>query len=211
MRNRRGRGDGRSPRRARHRPRPDAGTARAGPRECAASPTSTIDFHEGDVEKLPFADAEFDVVLSQYGHMFAPRPDVAIAEMLRVLKPGGTIAFSTWPPELMVGRMFSLVGSYMPPPPPGVSAPPLWGDANVVRERLGERGKRHPLRPCEDDRTCAEPGAPSHDDGADRRSGDQAGRVAVRRRIRPGWTPFAMSTRRSSPTTFTITSSGRII
>jgi hypothetical protein len=54
-----------------------------------------------------------------------------------VLKPGGTIAFSTWPPELLIGRSFTLVGSYMPPPPPGVSPPPQWGDPNIVRERLG--------------------------------------------------------------------------
>lgn len=96
-----------------------------------------IDWHEGDVEALPFDDAAFDVVLSQYGHMFAPRPDVAVAEMLRVLKPGGALAFSTWPPELLVGRTFALVGRYMPPPPPGVAPPLLWGDPNVVRERLG--------------------------------------------------------------------------
>ncbi|HEY4580870.1 MAG TPA: class I SAM-dependent methyltransferase [Candidatus Acidoferrales bacterium] len=96
-----------------------------------------IDWREGDVEKLPFRDGEFDVVLSQFGHMFAPRPALAIAEMLRVLKPGGTIAFSTWPPELFTGRMFRLVAGYMPPPPPGVSPPPQWGDQNIVRERLG--------------------------------------------------------------------------
>jgi SAM-dependent methyltransferase len=96
-----------------------------------------IDWLEGDVEKLPFGDAAFDAVLSQYGHIFAPRPEVAIGEMLRVLKPGGTIAFSTWPPELFVGRMFALVSSYMPPPPPGVSPPPQWGDPNIVRQRLG--------------------------------------------------------------------------
>jgi len=96
-----------------------------------------IDWREGDVEKIPFGDATFDAVLSQYGHIFAPRPEVAIAEMLRVLKPGGTIAFSTWPPELFVGRMFALVSSYMPPPPPGVSPPPQWGDPNIVRQRLG--------------------------------------------------------------------------
>jgi SAM-dependent methyltransferase len=96
-----------------------------------------IEWHEGDAEELPFTDAMFDVVLSQFGHMFAPRPDVAIAEMLRVLKPGGTLAFSTWPPELFVGRGFSMVAGYLPPPPPGVSPPPLWGDPNVVRQRLG--------------------------------------------------------------------------
>jgi ubiquinone/menaquinone biosynthesis C-methylase UbiE len=96
-----------------------------------------VDWHEGDAEKLPFADASFDVVLSQYGHMFAPRPEVAVSEMLRVLKPGGTIAFSTWPPDLLMGRLFALIGSYMPPPPPGVSSPVQWGDPAVIRQRLG--------------------------------------------------------------------------
>ena len=57
--------------------------------------------------------------------------------MLRVLKPGGTIAFSTWPPELFVGRVFALTSSYLLPPPPGVAAPPLWGDPNIIRQRLG--------------------------------------------------------------------------
>ncbi len=98
-----------------------------------------IEFGEGDAEKLPLGDGMFDAVLSQFGHMFAPRPDLAVSEMLRVLKPGGTIAFSTWPPELFTGRMFRLVASYLPPPPPAVAPPPQWGDPNVVRERLGNR------------------------------------------------------------------------
>ena len=97
-----------------------------------------IEFTEGDAEALPYPDASFDVVLSQYGHMFAPRPEVVVAEMLRVLKPGGHIAFSTWPPELFIGRMFNLVGQYLPPPP-GVAPVTLWGDPNVVRERLGDK------------------------------------------------------------------------
>jgi ubiquinone/menaquinone biosynthesis C-methylase UbiE len=96
-----------------------------------------IDWHEGDVESLPFEEGLFDVVVSQFGHMFAPRPDVAVKEMLRVLKCGGTIAFSTWPPELFLGRMFAIAGRYAPPPPPGMSSPFQWGDPNVVRERLG--------------------------------------------------------------------------
>ena len=72
----------------------------------------------------------------QNGHMFAPRPAVAIREMLRVLKPGGTIAFSTWPPEGFVGRVFSLIAKYAPPPPE-VSPPTQWGSPDIVRERLG--------------------------------------------------------------------------
>lgn len=103
----------------------------------AALAAVDIEFREGDVEALPYGDASFDVVLSQFGHMFAPRPDVAIGEMLRVLRPGGTIAFSTWPPEHFVGQMFALVGKHMPPPP-GAAPPPQWGDPGVIRQRLGD-------------------------------------------------------------------------
>ncbi len=96
-----------------------------------------IEWHEGDVESLPFGDGAFDTVVSQFGHMFAPRHEVATREMLRVLKSGGVIAFSTWPPELCVGRLFMLIGRYLPPPPAFVSPPPQWGDPNIVRGRLG--------------------------------------------------------------------------
>jgi len=106
-------------------------------KENAALMRAEASFEEGDVEALPFPDASFDVVVSQFGHMFAPRPAVALGEMLRVLKPGGTIAFATWPPELFVGRWFVLMGRYAPPPPEGVAPPPQWGDPNIVRERLG--------------------------------------------------------------------------
>jgi SAM-dependent methyltransferase len=101
-----------------------------------------VDFVAGDAEALPYPDAAFDVVLSQFGHMFAPRPEVAVAEMMRVLKPGGRVAFATWPPDHFTGRMFALLGQYVPPPPAGAPSPappPQWGDPNVVRERLGAR------------------------------------------------------------------------
>ena len=97
---------------------------------------------EGDAESLPCPDAAFDVVLSQFGHMFAPRPEVAVAEMRRVLKPGGRGAFATWPPEHFVGRLFGFIAKNMPPPPPGAQPPPLWGNPNVVMERLA--GKFEP-------------------------------------------------------------------
>ena len=105
--------------------------------ENAAVADADVAWHEGDAESLPFVDGAFDVVLSQFGHMFAPRPEIATREMLRVLKPGGLIAFSTWPPELCIGRIFSLVGRYLPPPPAFVSPPPQWGDPTIVRDRLG--------------------------------------------------------------------------
>jgi SAM-dependent methyltransferase len=95
-----------------------------------------VDWKEGDAEALPYADASFDVVLSEFGHMFAPRPEVAIAEMRRVLKPGGRVAFATWPPEHFVGGLFSFMARYSPPPPPGVAPPPLWGIPAVIAERL---------------------------------------------------------------------------
>lgn len=101
-----------------------------------------IDFREGDVEALPFSDASFDVVLSQFGHIFAPRPAVAVDEMLRVLRPGGRIAFSTWPPDHYAGRQLALLARYMPPPPAASelpASPILWGEPSVIAERLGER------------------------------------------------------------------------
>lgn len=95
-----------------------------------------IVWKEGDVESLPFPDGGFDVVLSQFGHMFAPRPELAAREMLRVLRPGGTIAFATWPPESASGRLFHVNSKYLPPPaevPPNVQ----WGEPAAVEHRLG--------------------------------------------------------------------------
>lgn len=95
-----------------------------------------IDFKEGDVEDLPYSDASFDVVLSQFGHMFATNAQRAIDEMLRVLKPGGTIAFSTWPPEHFVGKLFALSAKYNPPPV-AIDPPSQWGIPSVIKDRLG--------------------------------------------------------------------------
>jgi SAM-dependent methyltransferase len=106
-------------------------------RENAGLAQVQIEWHEGDVEELPFEDRQFDTVLSQFGHIFAPRPETAIAEMLRVLKPGGTIAFSTWPPEFLVGQTGALAARYAPPPSTPVAPPMLWGDPKVIEQRLG--------------------------------------------------------------------------
>jgi ubiquinone/menaquinone biosynthesis C-methylase UbiE len=96
-----------------------------------------IDFVEGDAEALPYPDASFDVVISQFGHMFAPRPEVAVEELLRVLKKGGTIAFSTWPPHLFTGQMFALTNRFAPPPD-GVPPVTQWGEPAIIAQRLGE-------------------------------------------------------------------------
>src|SRR5690348_16194911 len=81
-----------------------------------------IEFTEGDAERLPYPDGTFDVVLSQFGHMFAPRPEIAVAEMRRVLKPSGRVAFVTWPRGLLVADFFAFVARHLPPPP-GVPSP----------------------------------------------------------------------------------------
>jgi SAM-dependent methyltransferase len=109
-------------------------------RESAKVCGADIRWEEGDAEALPFPDASFDVVLSQFGHMFAPRPEVATAEMLRVLKPGGRIAFATWPPEQVAGEFFAIGAKYVPPPP-GIPPVGEWGNPEVVRARLGNKVK----------------------------------------------------------------------
>jgi SAM-dependent methyltransferase len=109
-------------------------------RENARIADAAVEFSEGDVEALPYPDASFDIVLSQFGHIFAPRPDVALAQMLRVLRPGGRIAFSVWPPQSFVGHQFALMSQYLPPPPPGApqaAAPADWGERDVIARRLG--------------------------------------------------------------------------
>ena len=94
-----------------------------------------LDVHwvEGDAEALPFGDATFDRVLSVFGVQFAPHHEVVAGELLRVCRPGGTIGVATWTPEGLIGRMFKILGAYMPPPPPGASPPPKWGSEEHVR------------------------------------------------------------------------------
>jgi SAM-dependent methyltransferase len=103
----------------------------------AASEGLTIQFDEGDAEALPYADASFDVVVSMFGAMFAPRPELVAAELVRVCRPGGRIALANWTPEGFIGQMFKLTGKHVPPPP-GMPSPVQWGDEETVRERLRE-------------------------------------------------------------------------
>ena len=102
----------------------------------AQSENLRAQFREGDAEHLPFGDREFDVVLTMYGAMFAPRPDRVAAELVRVCKPGGTIAMANWTPQGFVGKNFRVTAKHVPPPP-GLPAPVLWGDEQVVRQRFG--------------------------------------------------------------------------
>jgi len=101
----------------------------------AASEGLDARFDEGDAEALPYPDASFDVVASIYGAMFAPRPELVAAELLRVCRPGGTIAMANWTGEGFIGRMFKTFARFIAPP--GMPAPVLWGDETVVGERFG--------------------------------------------------------------------------
>jgi SAM-dependent methyltransferase len=92
----------------------------------------TIDWIEGDAEELPFDDDTFDVVVSTFGCMFAPRHEVAAAEIARVLRPGGRIGIAAWTLDGSIGDFFHTLGALAPPPPPDFQPPPLWGSREHV-------------------------------------------------------------------------------
>jgi ubiquinone/menaquinone biosynthesis C-methylase UbiE len=91
-------------------------------------------FDVGDAEDLPYRDAEFDAVVSVVGAMFAPRPEVVAAELIRVCRPGGMIAMVNWTPQGFIGQMFKTIARHIAPS--GMPSPVLWGDDATVRERL---------------------------------------------------------------------------
>jgi SAM-dependent methyltransferase len=96
-------------------------------------------WRQADAESLPFDDSEFDDVLSAIGVMFAPHHRRSADELVRVCRPGGSIALASWTPEGFIGRMFATMKPFAPPPPPGAQPPPLWGDEQHVRDLLGDR------------------------------------------------------------------------
>src|SRR5690349_12198985 len=100
---------------------------------------TNVDWREADAEAMPFADAEFDYVISCVGVMFAPHHQLSADELLRVCRPGGTIGLISWTPGGYIGQMFSTMKPYQAPPPPGAQPPPLWGDPDHVRKLLGDR------------------------------------------------------------------------
>lgn len=108
-------------------------------RTSAAARGIELTWRPANAEALPFADAEFDAVLSCIGVMFAPHHQQAADELVRVCRPGGTIGVISWTPEGFIGQLFATMKPYVPAPPPGVSPPPLWGSAEHVTALLGER------------------------------------------------------------------------
>lgn len=106
-------------------------------RALATQSGADVRWQEADAEALPYADGEFDTVLSCIGVMFAPHHQTAAEELLRVCRPGGTVGLLSWTPEGFIGQLFATMKPYVPPPPAGVQPPPLWGSEDHVRALLG--------------------------------------------------------------------------
>ncbi len=107
---------------------------RAGER--AAVEGLTIALRHGDAEALPFLAGSFDAVTSVVGSMFAPNHRRTAAELVRVTRPGGTIALASWTPDGFVGAMFDTIAAYVPPPA-GLDSPMLWGTETHLDELFG--------------------------------------------------------------------------
>jgi ubiquinone/menaquinone biosynthesis C-methylase UbiE len=108
-------------------------------RRQASEQGAELEWREADAEALPFADNEFDKVISCVGVMFAPHHQPAADELVRVCRPGGMIGLISWTPEGFIGRLFATMRPYVVPPPPGVQPPPLWGNEEHVRSLFAER------------------------------------------------------------------------
>jgi ubiquinone/menaquinone biosynthesis C-methylase UbiE len=108
-------------------------------RERAASEGLKAEFREGDAEALPFGDKEFDVVVSMFGAMFAPRPNLVASELVRVCRADGVIAMANWTPTGFIGKNFAINHRYLPPPE-NLELPVSWGKEEVVQERFGKLG-----------------------------------------------------------------------
>jgi SAM-dependent methyltransferase len=115
-------------------------------RQRAAEEGLNATFQEGDAEQLPYPDAQFDVVMSMFGAMFAPRPELVASELARVCRPGGIIAMANWTPEGFVGQTFAVTARYVPLPE-GLPAPVLWGKEDILRERLGPHTSKITTKP----------------------------------------------------------------
>src|ERR1044072_4151231 len=115
-------------------------------RENAKTEGWNAQFAEGDAEALPYADGTFDVVMTMFGAMFAPRPELVVAELKRVCRPGGLIAMANWTPTGFIGQMFKINGTYLPLPP-GMASPVLWGVEETLRQRFAEGISKLELKP----------------------------------------------------------------
>lgn len=96
----------------------------------------TLDIDEGNCEALPYEDERFDTVITMFGAMFAARPERVATELLRVSRPGGKVVMANWTRSGFIGNMLKVTVAFVPAPA-DVPSPLLWGDEDIVRERLG--------------------------------------------------------------------------
>ncbi len=109
-------------------------------RKRALAEGHTVKFQEADAEGLPFADGSFDIVLSTFGVMFTPNQERAAKELARVCKPGGKIGLCNWTPESFIGKLFKVIGKYLPPAA-GMKSPALWGTRARLEQLFGDNAK----------------------------------------------------------------------
>ena len=105
-----------------------------------------IEWLEADAEDLPFEDNRFDVTLSMFAAMFAPRPHVVSRELFRVTKPGGKVVMANWAEDAVTAELFKLLARFAPPPPEDLEPTSLWGNEDVVRERFGPYAEEIEIR-----------------------------------------------------------------
>jgi len=115
----------------------------AGNKRAAAAGLRNLKFQEGDATNLQgVADHSFDLILSMFGAMFAPRPFDVAREMVRVTKPGGRIVMGNWIPNdpTFVSQVLKISSAFTPPPPEGFVSPMTWGVESHIIERFGQAG-----------------------------------------------------------------------
>src|SRR4029077_11276883 len=115
----------------------------AGNKRAAEAGLANIKFQEGDVTNLEgLPDKSFDLVVSIFGAMFAPKPADVAKEMVRVTKPGGRIVMGNWIPNdpTLVAQILKISSAYTPPPPEGFVSPMMWGIETKVIERFTGAG-----------------------------------------------------------------------
>jgi ubiquinone/menaquinone biosynthesis C-methylase UbiE len=137
----------------------------AGNRRAKDAGLTNIKFQEGDASNLyELKDHTFDLVVSIFGAMFAPKPFDVAKEMVRVTRPGGRIIMGNWIPNdpTLVAQVLKISSSYSPPPPEGFISPMTWGIENNVIERFSAAGVlKEKISFHRDTYTFNHPGAPS--------------------------------------------------
>ena len=126
----------------------------AGNKRAAAAGLANCTFQEGDASNLSdLPDKSFDMVVSMFGAMFAPRPFDVAKEMVRVTKPGGKIVMGNWIPgdPTVVAQILKISSAYTPPPPEGFISPMTWGIESNVLERFAQAGIPQEHITCEQD------------------------------------------------------------